>query len=369
MLWLCSCNHGSPGEESTDPEEAAVNQNNQGDIYLTREQFNSMGMRIGDPSRESFSNMVNVNGFVVPTLSGIVKISPMISGRVKSIKHTLGENVTSGQVLFTMESNELIQLQQQYADAYHKLNLLRSNYDREKKLSEENVIAQKDFLKTESEYMSMLSETKGLRARLRMINIDPGPVEDGAVFEYLTVTSPIDGTITSMEMEPGEFIESQESVIEVVNTKELQLRLHIFEKDLADVAVGQQVLFYTPDNAEKKYAATLSHLGKSINPESRTISCLARIDPADHGMFVNNLFIEAVIYTCQRDAMAVPENSVIKELDGDFVLILLEEKNNNMVFRKIPVNTGVTSGSYTEVLDDGLKNVLLEGTYYFVTPE
>jgi len=263
-----------------------------------------------------------------------------------------------------MESNDLILLQQEYAEAFHRLNLLKAGYEREKKLSEEQVIAQKDFLKTESEYMSMLSETEGLRARLKMVNIEPETVEGGEIFESVSVNSPIDGTITSLELSQGEFIESRETVIEVVNIQKLQLQLHIFEKDLTDVAVGQEVLFYTPDNSEKRYRATLSHLGKSVQPESRTVRCLAQIDPAGRGMFINNLFVEAIIYTCQREAMAIPEQALIKETEGNFVLVFQEEKGNNMLFRKIPVKTGVTREGYSEILEDNLKSILLAGSYY-----
>ncbi len=83
------------------------------------------------------------------------------------------------------------------------MNLLKADYERHKTLSEEKIIAEKDFLKTESEYMSMLSETEGLKARLRMINIDPEPVENGRSLHTLSVTSPINGTITNLEIGLG----------------------------------------------------------------------------------------------------------------------------------------------------------------------
>ena len=74
----------------------------------------------------------------------------------------------------------------------------------------------------------------------------------------------------------------------------------------------------------------MNHLGKSIDPESRTIQFLAQINSADQGTFMNNLYVESKIFTCQREAMAVPEEAIIRETDKSYVLMLQEEKEDRM---------------------------------------
>jgi len=78
---------------------------------------------------------------------------------------------------------------------------------------------------------------------------------------------------------------------------------------------------------------------------------------------VNNLFVETSIVTCQREAMAIPESALIREPDRDFVWIRVNEEGDQMTFRKIPVQTGVTLGGHTEILEEGLSEILLEGAY------
>jgi hypothetical protein len=65
----------------------------------------------------------------------------------------------------------------------------------------------------------------------------------------------------------------------------------------------------------------------------------------------------------------VPENAVISEPDYDFVWTLQDETEEEFVFRKIPVKTGVTRGGYTEVLDKDLSSVLLVGAYNLWTED
>ncbi len=246
---------------------------------------------------------------------------------------------------------------------------LQSDYERLKSLSEEKIVARKDFQKTESEYLTMQARAEGLKARLRMININPASVEEGIILPVLSVRSPIAGVVTRQELVLGQFVEPQETVMEVVDTRKLQLNIRVFEKDLAGLAVGQTVKFWIPGQEDQVFEATLSHIGKSIDMETKTVPCIARIPAADRGAFVNNLFVETRIITCQREAMAIPERALIRDPDRDFVWLRVDEKEDELTFRKIPVQTGATISGYTEILDEDLSEILLEGAYNMLSED
>ncbi len=157
--------------------------------------------------------------------------------------------------------------------------------------------------------------------------------------------------------------------MELIDIDQLQLNIHVFEKDLKDMAVGQQVLYYDPDDMERVFEATLSHIGKSIDPDTKTVMCIAQLKPADRSAFVNSLYVETQIITCQREAPAIPGQALIKEEGLYYVLALVGEREENLIFRKIPVNLGVVQQEYAEVLDEGLKDILIEGGYNLLTGE
>jgi len=362
VIISCFSCHGGSGEGS-EALETGAEAGPSGDIVITRDQFNEAEMVVGDPAMELFSNEVPATGILVAALGGSAKINTLVPGRVRRINHAEGETVGKGNVLFTLESNEFIMLQQEYAEVHHQLKLLEADYHRQKALYEEKIMSQKDFLKTESDYKSMLAKKEGLGARLRIIQTDPGVIEEGTIVPYLTIQSPIAGTITHQELVLGQFIDPQKTVMEVVDTRKLQLSLRVFEQNLEGVLVGQVVHFNTPDYPDSLYKATLIHVGKSIDPETKTVHCIAKLDPDVAEKFVNNLFVEARIITCEREILAIPENALIREPDLDFVWVLLEGSKEQLLFRKIPVQTGVTRNGFTEVLDEDLSSVLLVGAY------
>jgi len=361
MITIFSCQGGS-GEGSESMEtvtESALS----GEIFISGDQFKEAGMVVGDPSREMFSNEVPANGMVVAAIGGSAMINTLVPGRVRRINHAEGETVGKGEVLFSMESNDFIMLQQEYADVHHQVKLLEADYQRQKALYDEKIMAEKDFLRTESDYRRMLARKEGLGARLRMIQVDPEELESGTIVPFLTIRSPIAGIITRQELVLGQFLDPQTTVMEVVDPGKLQLSLRVFEQNLAGVEIGQVVHFNTPDQPNTIFTATLSHVGRSIDPETKTVHCIARLEPQIAINFVNNLFVETRIITCKREVLAIPENAVVREPDQDIVWALSDETEKGFVFRKIPVQTGVTREGYTEVLDDDLSSVLLVGAF------
>ncbi len=360
-------NHDTSGDLSS--EESGTSAAESTEIVITREQFESSGMKLGEPIPMRFENVIHANGYVVASPSGWVKISTLIPGRVKQINLSVGDHIKTGQLLFTLESNEIILLQQEYGEAFNQLTSLQSNYERQKALSEEQITAQKDFINAESEYKSLLVKTEGLKARLRMINVDPDQVESGTIVPFVSVYSPIQGFVAKQDLVLGQFIEPQATVMELINPDQLQLNIHVFEKDLKDMVVGQSVRYYNPDDMEKVYEAKMSHIGKSIDPDSKTVLCIAQIKAADRSVLVNRLFVETEIITCQREAPALPSQALTREENRYYALQLVNEEGENLIFRKFPVNIGVVLQEYAEVMDEGLKDILIEGGYNLLPVE
>ena len=373
LPFLLSChnrNQGLTGEsEGKGSVTEGLGDNESREIVITREQFESSGMKLGDPVPMMFTKMISANGYIVASPSGWVKISTLIPGRVKQISLSVGDYIKKGQLLFTLESNEIILLQQEYAEAFNQLNSLKASYERQKALSEEQITSQKDFINAESDYRSLLSKTEGLKAQLRMINIDPLQVQKGTIIPVASIYSPIQGFVTKQDLVLGQFIDPQATVMEVIDINQLQLNIHVFEKDLKDMVVGQQVLYYDPDDTERVFEATLSHIGKSIDPDTKTVVCIAQLKPADRSAFVNRLYVETQIITCKREAPAIPGQALMKAEDLYYVLVLVGEREEKLIFRKIPINLGVVLQEYAEVLDEGLKDILIEGGYNLLTGE
>jgi cobalt-zinc-cadmium efflux system membrane fusion protein len=320
-------------------------------------------MEVGDPSPMLFRDGVQATGRVMATPVGRAEVSTLIPGRIHQIYHTIGERVSKGDLLFSLESNEYIELQQEFATVAQRVELLGVEYERQKALYQQNVVAEKDFLRTESEYKSAVAMKEGLKARLQLVHTSPDQVAQGTIVSYLKVYTPISGIITGQELVMGHFITPGEVVTEVVDPNTLQLYLQLFEKDLEGIEPGMQVLFYTPDRPEMVYEAALLQVGRSIDPVNKKVICTAAIQADQIADLVNNLYVEARIVTCQREVLAVPEGAVLRSGGSTYILTLAEENGEEMAFQVRQVEVGPVRDGYIEILDQELKQVLIKGAY------
>lgn len=366
VLILSGC-HGNKGEsaDSNESDLAAVSAESeaQDEVIISKAQFKQADMKLGKPEVLTFSQTITANGYIAASPNGKVNISSLIPGRVKKINIRPGEKISRGHLLFTLEGNEIIQIQQDYAESYNQLILLKANYDRNKELAKENITARKDLLLAETDYNTMLAKKEGLKALLLMVNIDPSAIEKGSIAPAISVYSPIDGYITDLLFEVGEYIDANNTIIEIIDPKQLQLDIAVFKQDIDNLEKGQTVRFYDPDKPEIIYEAVLSQIGQTIDVESRTIHCTASIKLKDRVNFINNTFVETEIITLSHEAYSLPESAILEENEKSLVLTLIGETDDNFIFKKTIVNTGASQGRFIEILDKELSDVLTEGAY------
>ena len=366
-ILLVACNGEAGNSQAT--EEESSSRPEKDILILSREQFEASGMKIGDPLPVVFDQTLKTNGMIKAAPGGIARIGVLVPGRVSEIFSMPGNAVKKKERLFYLEGPEIISIQQEYAEAVHKLKLLQANYNRQKGLAEDKIISEKEFLETSSEYYSMTAKTNALESKLKLLNLDPKKIENGALESRISIQAPINGVITDQTLVVGQHLSPGESLMEIVDMHQLQLHLHVYEKDLNQLERGQRVLFQHPGEDDILHEARIIQLGRSIDNESKTVLCIASIAEDARSSLVNNLFVQATIATCERETIAIPDGAILSEEDKHYILVLVEEREDELVFRKTPVNLGVIQKGFAELLEEGKQDILLEGVYNLVTSE
>jgi cobalt-zinc-cadmium efflux system membrane fusion protein len=357
IILFTACSGNSSENAETDSVENAHL------IKITKEQFDFNGMKLGKVSTYKFENIIDCNGYVVASPSVIADISTQIGGLIKKINVNSGDHVKKGEVLCELTSNDFINLQKDFAETSAKLIQLEADYRRSKKLYEEKIGSEKDFLAIESAYKAMNAQYKALKIQLQMLGLNVKRIEDNHFYQTCPVVSPISGQVSDVYINLGQFAEKQQRLMEVIDKDKMQLHLSVFEDDVYHMKQGLQVRFYTINNRDSVYTAVLKNISKSIDPETKTITCLADIDGGQKD-FVHNSFIRAKIITDKQEAPALPNEALAKSETGIKVLSLIKKEGNTYYFKPVKVVTGRVSKHYTEILNkDDIGEVLVKGVY------
>lgn len=320
------------------------------EVRLTAQQMASNGFKEGGFTLRQFHHSIKANGMLDVPPENSVAISAYFGGYVKELKLLPGQSVQKGQELLVLENPEFIQLQQDYLEAQGQLRYLQSDYERQSALVKGNVASEKKYLKAESDYLVMKARYEALSKKLSMLGIDAEKMKSGDIVSSVSIKAPIAGYVSSILAEKGMFLAPSDIALTLVNTRHIHLELNVFEKDVMEVAEGQEVIFHLQDNPTVEYQGKVHLVGKTVAEEDRSIRVHVHItDEEKLPNLVPGMYAEAVIRTETNESEALPESAVVKEGEAEVVLVKVRQEDSDEVFSKRKVIVGKTEGGYVEV--------------------
>jgi RND family efflux transporter MFP subunit len=338
---LLSCKNNKTEESST---------KDNGLITVTTDQFQSSGMEIANPIEQDFDVTISASGKIDVPPQNRAQVTSFIGGYVKATKLLVGDRVIKGQALLTLENTEYLDIQKDYLEVAEQIKYLKSEFERQKTLYDEKISSQKNYLKAESDYRRTLGMYQSLKAKLQLLNINPSNVEKGKLTSIVTIFAPITGDIVIMNANVGMPVAPSDVILEIVDTNHLHLELAVFEKDILKVKIGQKISFVIPEASKEIFDAEVHLVGKSIEGNDRTINVHGHLDDNIKQKLLTGMFVEAKIKINSKKGMAIPAEALISENNNNFVLLLDNDKNHILSFKKVPVSVGEKSEKSVEIL-------------------
>lgn len=352
-VFLFSCGGGTENTEVTEEhhdEETDL-------VELTDAQYNTAGIELGNAEMRTISGTIPASGFLDVPPQSKVTISVPMGGFVKSTTLLQGSRVEKGQVVAVMEHMDYIQLQQDFLEQVNERELTGSEYARQLELAKGNVNATKTVEQAKASYTSAKLSAEGLKAKLRLLNLDTNSVKKGNIQSTINLYSPIAGFVTKVNTNIGAFVNPTDVLFEIVNTELLHVELTIFEKDVPLVKPGQRVLF-TLANEEKHRVAHVELIGREIGTD-RSVQVHCSIEDQDREL-IPGMYLNAIIETDSAHVSAVPDEAIVNFEGKNYIFIETTESASDEHegehteashhFKMIEVGLGETELGYTEVI-------------------
>jgi cobalt-zinc-cadmium efflux system membrane fusion protein len=322
-----------------------VNENNS--IALTNEQVKIAGISLGKIEMKALSGAIKVNGMLDVPPQNLVSISVPMGGFLKSTELLQGMKVKKGQVIAMMQNAEYIQLQQDYVDYKSQLEYLEAEYKRQEELAKENVNSQKILLQSKTQYQSMMAKVSGLKSKLSLLGINANQIESGNFQNTITLTAPISGYVTQVNVNIGMYINPTDVMFKIVDTEHLHAELTVFEKDVPKLKIGQKVRF-TLANETTERTATVYLIGREIGAD-RTVRIHCHLDKEDAEL-LPGMYLKAYVEAGTQMVTALPDNAIVFFEGANYIFLNVptDEKEKHY-FKMISVTKGISELGYTEV--------------------
>ncbi len=369
-LLLSSCGSRTDNDTATKEKEILAN-----DVAeLTADQAKMAGIEMGSVEMRTLSNLIKINGVISTPPQNIATISAPLGGFIKSTSLLQGSPVKRNQVLAMIENPEFIELQQSFLESRSQLEYIEADYNRQKDLNKEKISSVKSFQQITAEYKQLKTKVSALTQKLALIGIDPAKISENKIMRAIPVLSPIDGYVKQVNVNIGKYVAPTDVLFEIVNTSHLTVELTVFEKDIHEISIGQQLRFGLSDEGKDQYQAKIYQVGKILNTD-KTVKVYGSITNPS-ARLIPGIYVTANVETTDNMVTALPSEAIVQYDGKDYVFIYDRVKTENgkqvTEYKMVQVKRGVTDNGYSEVIlpvnfDKKKSKVVIKGAYTILT--
>lgn len=287
------------------------------------------------------------------------------SGRVTRLIAKLGDQVKQGDPLLEIDSpeqfvqqNDFIAAQAAKRKASSQHGLAQIQESRIRGLHEGKAAPSKDLQQAEAQLAAAENDLRAAdaafeaaRVRLRILGRSEPEIlkleQTGALSRVTVIPAPIGGTIVSRKVGPGQYVkaDSGDALYTIADLSTMWLKAQIFEQDIVQVRVGQEIEARVSAVADKVFKARIDAINSASDLATRRVVVRSEIQNPD-GLLRAEMFAMFKINIDDGVANpAVPTNAVIRE--GDTATVWVETEP--LLFKRRVVEIGIQQDGLTQI--------------------
>ena len=319
--------------------------------------------------KSDISTSITATGNIEPVTE--VEVGTQVSGIIDKIYVDYNSVVKEGQLIAEMDKvplqNELESAKGTYDGAKAEFEYQERNYKRNQQLHEKGLISDTEYEENLYNYQRAKSSLESSRAAYNNAQRN---------LSYAIITSPINGVVTSRDVEEGQTVasgfETPTLFTIAADLTKMQVVADVDEADIGGVKEGQRVTFtvdaYPEDTFEGqvtqiRLGSSKSSSTSSTSTSSETVVTYEVVISADNPdlKLKPRLTANVNIYTLdKKDVLCVPSKALrfipeqpmlgsddmVEDCEGEHKVWTYE----NHVFKAHPVTIGLSDGINTEIL-------------------
>ncbi|MDQ2663994.1 MAG: efflux RND transporter periplasmic adaptor subunit [Candidatus Eremiobacteraeota bacterium] len=368
----------------------------------------SVNVQFATLVREPISGTISASGTVVSDGGAQANLSFPTDGQIANIYVNVGDTVSAGQVLASLDSRTAQSaIEQSQADvaaasaalaraaagarpqevqsnsalvggAQAKADSARAELRRQESLAAAGIASRRDLEQARASYGDALAELRSKQAEGSLLLAGPRPQDVNLAraqlqqaqaglaaartkASLLIIVAPFSGTITARLKNPGESVDPTAQVLTMVNPQKSLVEVQLSEDQVTAVHVGDPATL-TLNGTQRAIPARVEVVNSAYGNDTRTLS--ARIRPLGTALTPGASATATITVSTLRSTFVVPESAVVKDPDTGAPLVFVPTGNGR--YRKIQVQIALQSGKRVAITGNGLREgdrVVTQGAY------
>lgn len=334
-----------------------------------------------------------------------VMVLPKTGGKVATVDVKVGDKVSVGQTLFTLDTKDytpqleqaeagvkaasanlertsdsgftqqLLQAEQLVGKLQIQYNTVKDSYDRTQTLFSADAVSKKEFDDVKAQYDAITIDLKNAQDGLELLKSKAGPQATMAAAAALdqaqagvsavqvqinnaNITAPIAGVVSEKAVEVGQLAGGQSGSVTVIDYSSLDAEINIPDKMLSKIQVGLSVPITINSSPDDKIVGVIESISPNTSSKNNFYVVKVKIDNSKDDIKAG-MFAKISLPAEKKDNILMVPNETIKMENGVNYLYTVD----NGEVKKISVETGISNEKFTEVtgkVEEGM-DIITEG--------
>lgn len=311
-------------------------------VQISDEQLKRNGVEIATVGPARIRSSLQLLGEVKLNQDRSVFVTPRLAGIVEAVRANAGDRVRRGQVLAVISSQALADQRSELLAAHKRLALARITYEREKRLWEEKITAEQDYLAARQAFQETEIATES--ARQKLSSLGAGTSDSTQGLTRYEIRSPIDGVVTDKKISVGEVLKDDALIFQVADLSTVWVELTVPARSLNQLKVGDSASVKAAA-FEAQASAKLVYVGALVGEQSRNATARLVL-PNPKGLWRPGLPVTVDLTSDEVEVpLAVAADAVQSLRDWSVVFGRYGQQ-----FEARPLELGRSDGRFVEVL-------------------
>lgn len=272
---------GEHGEESEGRRE----------VTLSEEGFQNARIETVRAARQRLVRALAFTGEVTFHPDRVAAVGPQVAARVVRLAAGVGDRVTRGQILATLDSTASAQARGAHTVARARRDAAGVTLARQERLRAEGINATRDVDEARANLRAAEAELASAQGALTALRLGSGA--SGAT---VVLRSPIAGVVVARDAIVGQPVEATATLFTVADPTEVWVVLRAYERDLGRIAVGAPVAVTTTAYPGRTFPGRAAYVGATLDERTRTVPVRVEVPNAD-GALRPGMFVRAELAT------------------------------------------------------------------------
>jgi membrane fusion protein, heavy metal efflux system len=321
-------------------------------VTLTEEQVKAV--RVAAVAEHEFAPRHRTEGFIDFNQDRAVPVFSPWQGRIGRLLAKAGDDVKQGDVLFTIDSPDLVTAESNLIAAAGVLQLTTRALERARAMFESQSIAQKDLDQATSDQQTAQANLEAARAAVRIfgksdVEIDR-IVAGRTTATELRIASPISGRVTARNAAPGQLVQpgNAPAPFTVADISTMWMVANVPEDELPQMRLAEPVEASLAAYPGRTFTGTISNIGAAVDPSTHRVTVRSEIRDPRHELRPQMLGTFVIQTGAAVRSPAVPMAGVVREGDGTMEVFVTPDARR---FTRRAVKLGIQQDGLHQIVE------------------